>query len=98
MCFDLVIFDCDGVLVDSERLTVRTEAQILASLGWSVSQDEIVERFLGRSASYMHEQVEIQLGRPVDWEVEFESRCREVFGRELSPVDGIIETLDRIEI
>jgi beta-phosphoglucomutase-like phosphatase (HAD superfamily) len=32
--FDLVIFDCDGVLVDSERLAVRTEAEILTGLGW----------------------------------------------------------------
>jgi len=32
--FDLVIFDCDGVLVDSERLVVRTEAEILSGLGW----------------------------------------------------------------
>ena len=45
--FDLVIFDCDGVLVDSERLAVRTEAEILASLGWPLTQAEIVARFVG---------------------------------------------------
>ena len=35
--FDLVIFDCDGVLVDSERLVVRTEAEILSGLGWPLT-------------------------------------------------------------
>jgi len=55
--FDLVIFDCDGVLVDSERLAVRTEAQILAGLGWPLSEAEIVERFVGRSAAHMRQEI-----------------------------------------
>ena len=62
---DLVIFDCDGVLVDSERLAVRTEARILASLGWPLSESEIVERFVGRSARHMQDEIESQLGRSV---------------------------------
>jgi beta-phosphoglucomutase-like phosphatase (HAD superfamily) len=70
--YELVIFDCDGVLVDSERLAVRTEAEILASLGCPLTQAEVVERFVGRSAEYMHTQIEERLGRPVDWEGEFE--------------------------
>ena len=49
--FDLVIFDCDGVLVDSERLAVRTESKILSDLGWPLTETEIVERFVGRSAT-----------------------------------------------
>lgn len=95
--FDLVIFDCDGVLVDSERLAVRTEARILRALGWPLSHEEIVVRFLGRSAAYMHAQIELHLGRSVDWDAEFETRYRDVFRRELVAVDGIIDTLDRIE-
>jgi HAD superfamily hydrolase (TIGR01509 family) len=94
--FDLVIFDCDGVLVDSERLAVRTEAEILSSLGWSLTETDIVERFVGRSADYMHQEIERHLGRSVDWNVEFESRYREVFERELVAVPGIMEALDEI--
>jgi HAD superfamily hydrolase (TIGR01509 family) len=94
--FDLVIFDCDGVLVDSERLAVRTEAEILAELGWPLTEAEIIERFVGRSAAHMHQEIERQLGRSVDWEAEFESRYREVFGRELVAVPGIVEALDEI--
>jgi beta-phosphoglucomutase-like phosphatase (HAD superfamily) len=62
----LVIFDCDGVLVDSERLAVRTEAGILATLGWPLTEAEIIERFVGRSAAHMHGEIERHLGRPID--------------------------------
>lgn len=94
----LVIFDCDGVLIDSERLAVRTEAQILAGLGWPLSEAEITERFVGRSQQYMHHEVERHLGHPIDWEVEFTPRYREVFERELVPVDGVVDALDRISV
>ena len=96
--FDLVIFDCDGVLVDSERLAVRTEAEILASLGWPLTEAEIVERFVGRSAAHMQREIERQLGRSIDWDAEFEPRYREVFERELVPVPGILEALDGIAV
>ena len=96
--FDLVIFDCDGVLIDSERLAVRTETEILSDLGWPLTQAEIVERFVGRSATYMHREIERHLGRSVNWGAEFEARYRAVFERELTPVPGVIEALDGIPI
>jgi HAD superfamily hydrolase (TIGR01509 family) len=96
--FDLVIFDCDGVLVDSERLAIRTEAELLFHLGWPLTESEIVERFVGRSASYMHGAIEEHLGRPVDWETEFEARYEEVFARELLPVPGVAEVVRQITI
>jgi HAD superfamily hydrolase (TIGR01509 family) len=94
--FDLVIFDCDGVLVDSERLAIRTEAAILSGLGWPLSESDIVERFVGRSATYMQHEVERQIGRPVDWDTEFEPRYREVFEQELVAVPGVVGVLDQI--
>jgi len=95
---ELVIFDCDGVLVDSERLTVRTEVAILASLGWPLDEAEVVERFVGRSAAHMQAAIEEQLGRPIDWELEFEARYRDVFARELTPVDGVVGALDALRL
>jgi HAD superfamily hydrolase (TIGR01509 family) len=95
--FDLVIFDCDGVLVDSERLAVRTEVAILATLGWTLTEADIIERFVGRSASYMQEEIERHIGKPIDWESDFEPRYREVFESELTPIDGVVEALDEIQ-
>jgi HAD superfamily hydrolase (TIGR01509 family) len=96
--FDLVIFDCDGVLIDSERLAVRTERGILANLGWTLTEDEIIQRFVGRSTSYMQSEVERQIGRPVDWGVDFETHYEEVFLAELLPIDGIVDALNEINL
>lgn len=95
---ELVIFDCDGVLIDSERLAVRTEATILAELGWPLSEPEIVERFVGRSPAYMQACVEAEIGRPIDWDREFDRRHRAAFCRELTAVEGVVEALDAIDL
>ena len=98
--FELVIFDCDGVLVDSERIAVRVEAEYLAELGWPLSQAEIIERFMGRTAEYMDEAIEARLGSrlPGDWKDQFQRRYREAFAADLQPVDGVVEALDQITV
>jgi HAD superfamily hydrolase (TIGR01509 family) len=95
---DLVIFDCDGVLVDSERIAVRIDAEVLAELGWPLTEAEIVERFVGRSHEFMVGAIEANLGRPLppDWEDEFHHRYREAFEAELVPVNGVVEALEAI--
>ena len=50
--FELVVFDCDGVLVDSEVIAVRVDQLVLADLGWELELEEIVERFVGRSEAH----------------------------------------------
>jgi len=94
----LVIFDCDGVLVDSERISVRLEVTLLAELGWELTEAEIAERFLGRTDAYMLEQIEAHIGRrlPADWPEQAARRYRDALAAELAPVDGIVEALDRI--
>ncbi len=91
--FDLVIFDCDGVLVDSERLAIRVEAEVLCELGWPMTEDEVADRFLGRSVAYMQAEVARELGRPIDWQATFGVRHREVFEDELVAVDGVTEVV-----
>jgi HAD superfamily hydrolase (TIGR01509 family) len=98
--FELVIFDCDGVLVDSERIAIRVEAEYLAELGWPLTEAEIVERFMGRTSEFMDEAIEAQLGSrlPVDWKDQFHRRYREAFADDLVPVDGITEALDQLTV
>jgi HAD superfamily hydrolase (TIGR01509 family) len=96
--WDLVIFDCDGVLVDSERIGIRIDVRVLAELGWPLSEAEVIERFVGRSEAYMVSEIEATLGRrlPPDWGKEFDALYREAFEAELAPVDGVIAALDAI--
>jgi HAD superfamily hydrolase (TIGR01509 family) len=98
--FELVIFDCDGVLVDSEHLAVRVESRYLTELGWPLSEAEVFERFTGQTDAYMHEAIEAQLGDrlPQGWKEQFHARYREAFAAELAPVDGIVEVLDQLTI
>jgi HAD superfamily hydrolase (TIGR01509 family) len=96
--FDLIVFDCDGVLVDSERLSIRVDAKFLDRLGWPMSEAEIIERFVGRSDADMRAIIEEHLGGPIptDIDEEFDRLYRETFEAELAPVDGIVEALDAI--
>jgi HAD superfamily hydrolase (TIGR01509 family) len=96
--FDLIVYDCDGVLVDSERLSIRVDAKFLDRLGWPMSEAEIVERFVGRSDADMRAVIEEHLGGPIpaDIDEEFDRLYRETFEAELTPVDGIVEALDAI--
>jgi HAD superfamily hydrolase (TIGR01509 family) len=96
----LVIFDCDGVLVDSERIAVRVDVTVLAQLGWAMTEAEVVERFMGRTDADMVSQIEAHLGRslPANWEEPFQHLYREAFAAKLQPVPGILEALDGIAI
>jgi HAD superfamily hydrolase (TIGR01509 family) len=98
MHFDLVIFDCDGVLVDSERLSIGLDAVLLERLGWPMSESEIVERFVGRTDASMRAEIEAHLGRDVgpEWEAFSEEYIR-LFAADLRPVDGVTEAVDAIQ-
>jgi HAD superfamily hydrolase (TIGR01509 family) len=95
---ELVIFDCDGVLVDSERLAIKVDMQVLDELGWQLSEAEVIERFVGRSDRDTQVAIEAHLGRelPADWGEQVRLRYREVFQTELAPVRGVVQALDRI--
>lgn len=96
---ELVIFDCDGVLVDSERLAVRIEAALITDLGWPISEDEVLQRFVGRSDAYMRGEIERELDRPVpEWQETYSQRLRQAFDDGLTAVDGIEAALDALTV
>jgi len=96
--FELVIFDCDGVLIDSERLGVKVDVLALHELGWPLSEAEVIARFVGRSDRENRAASEAHLGRslPVGWTEAIEQQYRDAFAAELTPVDGVLDALDRI--
>ena len=96
---ELVIFDCDGVLVDSERISARVGATVLRRLGWHLDESEVLERFLGCSDEYFVATVEAQIGRrlPRDWDRKYAPLYEAAYDAELRAVDGVSEVLDRLQ-
>jgi HAD superfamily hydrolase (TIGR01509 family) len=96
MGWDLVIFDCDGVLIDSELLTIGVEVALLAEAGIAITGDEIVERYVGISMAAMIADLEARFGRPLgdDFAARHASRVKTVFERELRAMPGIGDALD----
>ena len=97
---ELVIFDCDGVLVDSEPIAVRIDMEMLAEVGVTMSAEEVIERFVGRSPEVILAETEARLGRrvPDGWFERGEARLRRAFANELEPVPGIEEALQAIDM
>lgn len=97
---ELLIFDCDGVLVDSEALVMEVEAAMLTAAGYPITVDEIADRFVGLSYATMLDELGAEHGRPVP--AALGRRVRQAALDELShrlrPVKGIealLEGLDR---
>lgn len=94
----LVIFDCDGVLVDSEPIAARLTAEAVSELGWQMSADVAKDEFLGDTFSNIIRRVEQHLGCPVpaDWPARSQANLWEAFRRELKPVPGAREAIEAL--
>lgn len=94
----LVIFDCDGVLVDSEAISNGVLATMLTAEGFPTTLAEARRDYQGLLLSEVLDLVRQKLGRalPHDWLTRFESERAEVFHRELTPVRGVAEVVERV--
>ncbi len=95
---DLVIFDCDGVLVDSEALACVVHADVLTQFGYAITAEQVHDRFLGRSAREARLEVETELGRALsdDYTVHLRAEIDRAFGAQLQPMPGIQTALSRL--
>ncbi|MFC6239262.1 HAD family hydrolase [Longivirga aurantiaca] len=98
--YTLVILDCDGVLVDSERLAAEVSAEMFRALGWEVEADELRRRFSGCTPTQWQAGVRDELGDRLEqgWAEELRSRCEAAFDSRLHAVDGVSEALARIGV
>ena len=76
----MVIFDCDGVLVDSELITNRVFVQLLNEQDIPVTLDDMFEKFVGRSMAHCWDLVAGMLGRPVPEELVEEHPAKALLG------------------
>jgi HAD superfamily hydrolase (TIGR01509 family) len=95
--FELVIFDCDGVLIDSELLALRAVVACLAEYGIAVPEEEILERYTGISTAGMVADIETRFGCALpDFEARERRRLSALFSGELRAIEGIERVLDSL--
>jgi HAD superfamily hydrolase (TIGR01509 family) len=95
---ELIIFDCDGVLVDSEVISCRAHAEVLTRHGYPITSEQVFDRFLGRSTRQANVEIEAELGRslPDDFHTQLQDELFRSFETDLQPVPHIHAALDRI--
>ncbi len=100
MRYKCIIFDCDGVLVDSEAISSKVLVEMAKSVGLKLELDFTIERFSGVSLKdtlkYIEDRIERSL--PSNFEKEYRKNTYSAFKRELQPIPGIHNLLDRIKI
>lgn len=96
--FEAVLFDCDGVLVDSEPITNRVLAECLGELGWKLTVAECMRVFVGKAVKDEAAIIERMTGRPLTqaWLEGFWSRRNAALDREIAPVAGAVEAVAAI--
>ncbi|MGP3983850.1 HAD family hydrolase [Streptomyces sp. KR80] len=98
MRYDLVIFDNDGVLVDSEPLSNRILAEYLTELGHPTTYEESIRDYMGAAVHRIHDLVMERSGEPLpdDFDDTFHARVFTAFRRELEPVAGVVDVLEKL--
>lgn len=93
----LLIFDCDGVLVDSEPTSNRVLAAAISAVGLPMSAEQVADSFEGMRLADIQSGVEAQLGRrlPAGWLADFEADRVAAFEKDLAPVSGIDAVLEQ---
>jgi HAD superfamily hydrolase (TIGR01509 family) len=98
-CFDLIIFDCDGVLVDSEVISCRVHADVLTRYGYPITPEQVHRRFLGRTALDAAIEIERELGRPLaaTYDLERRTTLLAALADTVEAIPHLHETLDAID-
>lgn len=95
---ELVIFDCDGVLVESEAISRRVLLEHLSETGLQVSTEEVAARFMRPRMKDVVVEVEAAVGRELGdaWIAEFEERRWTIFASQLLPIAGACDTVSAL--
>ncbi len=93
--FDAVLFDCDGVLVDSEAITNGVLRDMLEELGWSLTPAQCMRIFVGKAVKDERALIEAHTGQPLtqDWMVQFRERRNLGLMHGVRAVRGAVEAV-----
>jgi HAD superfamily hydrolase (TIGR01509 family) len=98
--FDAVLFDCDGVLVDSETITNSVLRDMLEEQGWRLTLQECVNIFIGKTVMDQQARIEAHTGRPFtqDWLLEFRERRNAALQARVQAIPHIHQTVQRLHV
>ncbi|QUS56709.1 HAD family hydrolase [Pseudovibrio brasiliensis] len=93
----LVIFDCDGVLVDSEKIYIRILHQMMQSFGAPLSFQQCWEMFVGKTSRDVNDYLKEQgLTAPDTWTQDFHEQANVAMGQEAQPVEGVKQVVEQL--
>ena len=100
MSIDLIIFDCDGVLIDSEELANDVTAGMLADYGHQISSEELIKRFKGMKMKAYLDVLENETGivLPESFETDLRNRMAKVFKLQVKPVKGSRKLIESLRV
>ncbi|MDH4416206.1 MAG: HAD family phosphatase [Acidovorax sp.] len=98
MKFEAILFDCDGVLVDSEPITNGVLRDMLNEAGWAISHQECMDYFIGRTVRSATARIEAETGRPLtdEWMAHFYERRNIALNERLLAIDHIHPAIERV--
>ena len=96
--FDAVLFDCDGVLVDSEPITNGVLRDMLEESGWTLTSAECMRHFIGKAVKDQRALIEAHTGQPLTeaWMVRFRARRNDALAAGLNPIRGAVDAVAKI--
>ena len=100
MTIDLIIFDCDGTLVDSEEIGNKALAETLTTYGYAITAQEATIRFRGIKLATCLQTIQNESGvvLPDSFENEFRSKMATMFEAELQPIEGALSLISCLKI
>ncbi|OHX63936.1 HAD family hydrolase [Flammeovirga pacifica] len=95
-----IIFDCDGVLVDSESITMKVFIELFEKYGATMTYKEALDKFVGKAFNQILEAIEneYKVALPSDFETQFRERTFAAFQSEIQPIEGIKEVLAQLDV
>ncbi|MBB3697011.1 HAD-IA family hydrolase [Flammeovirga yaeyamensis] len=95
-----IIFDCDGVLVDSESITMKVFIELFAKYGATMTYQEALDKFVGKAFNQIldciEEEYDVEL--PSDFEDQFRAQTFAAFKTDIQPIEGIKEVLSQLKL
>lgn len=95
-----IIFDCDGVLVDSEKLAIKALLLLAKPYGFKLRLSEALHLFHGKSYQYCFDTIRAGSGKdlPSDYEEQYRKLSFEYFKKNLKPVKGVVDFIDKLTV